>query len=210
MKLSKTAWLILGTGILVIALVSLYLVYSRQGHEREQLNDSLLVARATLPKVVSEKEDRERQLTQLENQLTQLESELTQATSLLAESKMSFPGSVESIEYDERLFRIADYYDLEITKLTSSEPGNKAVEGITYSVTSFEIDARGEVADILGFVNAIATDEDFTTATVELVDMKVPGPLTEKEKGELTEEEIEQAEKPSATIKLVIYGYKGE
>ena len=51
MKLSKTAWLILGIGIFVIALGSLYIVYSQQGDEREQLNDSLPAAQATLPKV---------------------------------------------------------------------------------------------------------------------------------------------------------------
>lgn len=231
MKLSRTAWLILGIGIFVIAFGGLCLVYFQQGNEREQLNDSLLVAQATLPKVVSEKEDWERQLAQWESQLAQLESELAQAKLLLAESKTSFPKAVESIEYDEEIFKIADDCDLELTKLTSLEPadinvepadenvepgdenvepGDKNVESITYSVTSFVVDVNGEVANMLDFINTIATSKAFTTATVELVDIEVPQPLSEEEKAGLTEEAIEDREKPSATVSLAIYAYKGE
>ncbi len=198
MKLSKTVWLILGIGIFVIAVGSLYMVSSQQAREQEQLNTRLLVTQATLPKVVSEKENRESQLTQLESELTQLEGELTQATSLLAESKMSFPESVESIEYDERLFKFADDWDLEIISLTASEPLDEVVEGITFPVTSFEVDVKGELADILDFINAIVADKDFLNATVELVNIDAPEPPVEEE------------EKSSATITLVIYGYEGE
>lgn len=219
MKISKTAWLILGIGIFVIAVASLYVVYFQQGREQERLNDSLSVAQQTLPKLASEKDDWGRQLTQLGSQLARLKSELARATSLLAESKTSFPKSVESIEYDERLFKIADDWGLEITSLTASEPGDKKVEvevgdikveDVTYFVTSFTVDVKGEVTDILDFINTIATSEYFTTATVELVSIDVPEPLSREERGNLTAGEIEEAERPSATITLVIYGYKGE
>jgi hypothetical protein len=268
-KLGKTAWVILGIGIFVIAFVSLYMVYSRQDNEQEQLNDSLSAAQATLLTLVSEKEDWESQLTQWESQLTQLGSSLTetedklaQAASLLSRTAASLPESVESIEYDQELFRIADNWNLEITILTASEPSDNKVEvevedikveDITYSVTSFTVDVKGEVAGILGFIGAIVTSEDFLNATVELVKINIPEPLTEEEKEaieekltneimeefrelqlrelegeEITEEEreellealaaalaaaeeeIEELEMPSASIRLVIYSYKGE
>ena len=207
MKISKTAWLILGIGIFVIAFASLYLVYFQQGREQERLSDSLSVAQQTLPKLASEKDDWERQLTQLGSQLARLKSELARATSRLADSKTSFPKSVESIEYGERLFNIADGCDLVITEFTASEPGDKKVEvevgdikveDVTYFVTSFTVDVEGEVTDILDFINTIATDEYFINATVVEVDMVVPELASEEE------------EKPSATIKLDIYGYQGE
>jgi len=207
MKISKTAWLILGIGIFVIAVASLYMVYFQQGREQERLNDSLSVAQQTLPELASEKDDWERQLTQLGSQLARLKSELARATSRLADSKTSFPKSVESIEYGERLFNIADGCDLVITEFTASEPGDKKVEvevgdikveDVTYFVTSFTVDVEGEVTDILDFINTIATDEYFINATVVEVDMVVPELASEEE------------EKPSATIKLDIYGYQGE
>jgi hypothetical protein len=160
---------------------------------------------------------------------------------VLAESKKSFPESVESIEYDERLFKIADDWDLEITILTASAPGSQRVEvkvedikveGITFSVTSFGVEVKGKapkspfetekefknyidetVDDILDFINTITTDEYFTTATIDLVNMDIPEPLTDEEieEEEMTEEQIiEKAEELLATIKLVIYSYRGE
>jgi len=197
MKLSRTAWLILGSGIFVIAFVSLYMVFLQQGREQERLDDSLSVAQTTLPTLVAERDD-------LESQLTQLESELAQARSLLYKVKAKFQ-SVESIEYGEALFDIADDCDLEITNLTASEPRDKEVESepideetqaVTYAITSFTVEVEGTVAHILDFINTIATSEYFTNATIEMVNMDVPEP---DEEGE-----------PSATIDLIIYGYQGE
>ena len=192
MKLSKTAWLILGIGIFVIALGSLYMVYSRQGSEEEQLSNSLLAAQQTLSRLTSERADSE-------STLTKMEDKLAQAELLLHKAKAKFPGLVESTDYAERLFNIADGCDLAVTEFTSLEPADQTAEAkdVTYFVTSFSVKVEGEVTDILDFINAIATSEYFTTATIELVDMDIP------------EEETEE-EEPSASIGLVIYGYKGE
>ena len=193
MKISKTAWLILGIGIFVIVLASLGWVYLGQRSEQRELNDSLSAAETSLDKLVSEEED-------WESQLSQLESRLTQATSLLNAVKASYTNSVESIEVDEKLFMIADSWRLEVTSLTSSEPTQDKVEDVTYSVTSFTVGIAGEVVDILGFTNTIANDEYFNNATVELVDVSVPEPKTGDE----------EEEQPSASINLVFYSYQGE
>jgi len=200
MKLSRTAWLILGIGVFAIAIGSLFWVYLEQRGEQQRLDDSLSVAQATLPTLVSERAN-------LESQLSQSESELAQARSLLYEVKASFPESVESIEYDEALFDIADDCNLKITNLTASEPSDEEVESITYSdeevesvtysVASFTVEVEGTVPHILDFINTITTDEYFINATIERVDMQVPEPGEGKEK-------------PSATIDLIIYGYQGE
>ena len=202
-RLSRTAWLILGIGILVIVLGSLGTIYRTQASEQKELTSQLGMAQATLPKLASEKEA-------LESQLTQLGKKLTQTTSLLNQAESKFPESVESVDYDEALFRIADNCDLEITKLTASDARDKEVEDITFSIASFSGEVEGEVVDILDFVDAIATGKDFANANVELVNIKVPEPLTEEDKEEMTDEEIEEAEMPSATIELTIYGYRGE
>ena len=220
MRLSRTAWLILGIGVLVIAVGSLYTVYSRQVSEQEQLADSLAAAQARLPKVISDRQA-------AEAELTQWEDKLAEATSLLSKSEAKFPESAESIKYDELLFDIADVCDLEVMSLTASEPQSKKekvevedieVEDVTYIVTSFDlkVEAAGSVPDplteayidetvanILDFINTIATGEDFTTATIESVIMKNLEPPANAD-------ELEGAPKPSATIKITIYSYKGE
>ena len=195
MKLGKTAWLILGVGILVIALGSLYMVYRGQAEEQEKVNNSLSLAQATLSKLAAERAN-------LESTLTEIENKLDQATSRLKPAKAAFPTSMESIEVDEQLFRIATIdWGLEVISLTASKPTDSAVKvevgdtevgEVIYFVTSFTIAVKGEVSDILDFINTIVTQDDFNTATIELVNIKVA-----------------ESEKPSATIQLVIYGYKG-
>jgi hypothetical protein len=202
-RLSRTAWLILGIGVLVIALGSLYTVYSRQVSEQQGLEASLSAAQARWPQVISARQA-------AEAELTQWQDKLAEATSLLAKSEAKFPESAESIKYDELLFDIADVCDLEVMSLTASEPSDEKVEDVTYFITSFTVEVKGEVANILDFINTIVTHEDFITATVEVVNITVPEPLTEEEKEGLTKEEIKKKETPSATIKLVIYSYKGE
>ena len=208
MRLSKTAWLILGAGVFIIAFGTLFMLHSQQSGEQEWLEDSLSVAQAALPQLISERED-------LKSQLTQLESQLTQATSSLSSSKARFPKSVQSIEYDEALFDIAEDCDLQIIKITASEPRDEKVEDITYTTTTFEVVVRSEesppstvgdfeiyidetVDNILEFINIIATDEDFANATIELVNMEKLEP-PEEIKGDETG--------PEATVRLIIYGF---
>jgi hypothetical protein len=193
MKLSRTAWLILGIGVLVIALGSLYMVYSRQSSAQQELAASLSQARAREPKVISDREAAAAELTKGQNKLAE-------ASSLLTKSQAQFPKSVVSIEYGEALWEIADACDLEVMKLTAAEPSNKKVGDITFTVFSFEVKVRGEVDDILDFISDIARSEHFTAATVELVNIKVPEPPEEGEEPEL----------PTATIRLVGYSYEGK
>ena len=206
-RLSRTAWIVLGAGIFVIAFAALYMLYSQQGREQQRLESEIGLAQATTSRVDSEKKDWESQLIKFQGELAQVESELSLAKSRLSRSQASLPSSVESIEYGERLFLIADGWMLKITSLTSSEPSDEEATDITLTVTSFRVTVNGQVDDILGFVNTIAADPNFTNATVKLVDMNVPEPLTDEEKEELTPEEIDERETPSAIITLAIYSY---
>jgi len=217
MKLSKIAWIILVIGIFVIASGSLYWLYLQEGPKQEELNEQLSAVQAKIPKLAAERAD-------LESTLTELEDKLAQVTSQLKTAKAVFPAAVESIEVDELLFGIANDWGLEIITLTASEPSDLEVEvevetedieveDVTYLVTSFDVDVKGEVSDILNFIHTIVTHRDFDTATVEIVSIVIPDPVSEEEKAGLSEEEIEEREEmdtPSANIKLVIYSYKEE
>jgi cell division protein FtsB len=221
MRLSRTAWLSLAIGIFIIAFALLYTINSGQAKEQKQLKDSLAMAQARLPKLVSERED-------LESQLAQRQSELAGVESSLATAQAKFPAKVESIDYGEVLFGIADDYDLEVAKLTSEKPqeekvpinpGDKKSENIIYTTTTFEVTLQAPgsppvtveafedyinntIGNVLDFVNEVVTGGHFTSATIKSVDMKHLEPPEE--------EALEGAPKPSATIKLVIYSYEGE
>ena len=214
MKLTKTSWIILVIGVFIIAIGSVYWLYLQERPKQTELNAQLSVVQAQLPKLAAERAS-------LESTLTELEDKLAQVTSQLKTAKAVFPASVQSIEVDELLFGMADNWGLEITSLTASEPSDLEVEvevemegieveDITYLVTYFAVDVDGEVTDILDFIHTIVTHRDFDTATVELVNITVPEPLTEAEKEELSEEELAEREMPSARINIDIYSYQGE
>lgn len=179
MKLrSKKVWIFVGIGIFAIVLGSLYTLYFREVGEREQLSDKLLVAQTLLPALTDAREE--------------LEDRLAQATSQLNKNQAEFPESLESIEYDDDLFEIADDCNLEITKLTASTPANQKAGAVTYSVSSFTVVVEGDIDDILDFIYAIRTGDDF----------QLPW------SAEVTGVNINIAAKTEATISLNIYGYK--
>jgi len=177
MKLSRKVGLIVGAVILVAALVSLYIIYSGQAGERGDLQDRLSEAQTRLPTLTKQKQD--------------LEDQLAQAESLLDTSEAQFPESVESIEYDDDLFEIADDCNVDITKITASPPSGRTVGAVTYSVSSFVIGVSGSAENILTFINAVRTGDGFQlpwSAEVTSINIDVAG---------------------SATINVNIYGYKG-
>lgn len=182
MKPSKKVWLIIGIAIFAIVLAVLFSIYSGLAGEREQLENNLSVAQALLPTLTAQKGD--------------MEDQLAQAQSLLDRSRAKFPESVKSIEYGEDLFELADDCDVEITKLTASMPTDAG--DATYSVSSFAVAVKGDVSDILDFVDALRADVDFQlpwSAEVTAVKINYAG---------------EEGTAGTATIKLNIYAYKGE
>ena len=189
MKLSKTALWILGIGFFIITSAVLVMLHAGQSGDVEQLEDNLAVTQTVLTTLTSEREELNSQLLQLENQLDEAEAAYSQ-------SQANFPEAVMSIEHDEELFLIADDYNLEVMSLTASEPRENKVEGIPFDNTIFEMEVRGEVSNILSFINNVTTGGYFDSATVELVNMEVPEP--------------DEDETPTAVIKLIIYSYEGE
>ena len=178
MKLSKKVWLIVVIVIFAVALGVLFSIYSGQNSERAQFNDRLSQAQTLLPGLINNRETKE--------------DELTQAESLLAASQAQFPESVESIEYGDDLFEIADDYDVILTRLTASKPTSKTVGTVTYSISSFTVVVQGSIDNILEFIYALRTGDDFQlpwSAEVNSVKTNISG--------------------GSANINLVIYGYKG-
>jgi len=177
MKPSKKVWLILGAVILVAALVSVYMVYFRQAEERDALNGRLSAAQASEEKLKDEKKN--------------LNDDLAQAESLLNASQAQFPESVESIEYGEYLFEIAEDSNVNLASLNFPKPADKKAGAVTYSVVSLSLPVSGELSDIFDFIDILRTDERFDSTEVTGINMVMGGGETK------------------ATIKVNIYGYKG-
>ena len=210
MKLSKTALLVLGIGIFIIGFATLFTLYSGQSGEQVLLNKNLATSQGLLPGLIAEKED-------FAGQLAQWEGELDKAMLALSKSEGRFPKSVESIEYDEVIFKLAEQSGLLIIELTASEPEKEKVREteITYTVTTIEVvvwnsdSLPGSAGDfevyidetvdkVLEFIHLIVTTPDFGVATIQVAAIEALEPPEELDGSETG---------PEATIQLLIYGF---
>jgi len=177
MKLNSKIVLIVIVVVLAIALGALFTTYSRQASEREELNRKLNTAQALLPGLMKQRQD--------------LEDQLASAQYSLNASQAKFPTAVQSIEYDDDFFEIADGCNVDITRLTASPPKDKPLGAVTYSFSSYTVVITGSIEDILKFVQALKTGDGFElpwSAEVKSININVA--------------------ESQATINLDIYAYK--
>jgi hypothetical protein len=195
MRLSKTAWIVLGIAVFVIGAIVIFMLYQGQVDKRQEARDELESAQETSLYLLQQNASAEAELTEKENEVEQwketieeLSEQITQTNITLNQTKGKFPVSVESIEYDEKLFEIAFENEIEIVTLNASELSEAIADGINYQTTTFGIDVRGEVSDILTFINTIISEEEFKTANIEQANITIPEPLNNKEIEELEQE----------------------
>jgi hypothetical protein len=186
LRFSKTAWLIIGIGVFLIAFGTLFVGYLRLSGEQERLEDKLSSDKALLSQLTSQREG-------LANQLAQAESSL-----------------YSGIEYDEMFFDIVQSCGLEMVNLTASEPTDVEIAGVASTATTFKVEVRAagsppftkadisqNIANMLALINIIATDNHFNATAIDLVSIEAPEPAQE-------------GENPSATITLIIYSPQGK
>ena len=174
MRVSKKVWIIIGIGVIVVLLVLVLNTYFQQVREKQALNEQLDAAQVLSIKLETDEED--------------LEDELTQAQSLLGTSQAEFPQTVESIEFGEYIFEIAEECDVTLATLNFPKSSAKTEGSVTYSVVSLSLPVSGALEDIFEFINTIKTDDRFASTQVKSVSLNVGG--------------------GSASISVDIYGYK--
>ena len=222
MKFTRTIWLIILLVVLAIACASMYVVNSGKASQGEELQNKLDRAAADYSQLVAQR-------VALDSQLAQGQIDLAAAKAELDVAEAQFPPSIEqTINYDEILFWMADYCQLEIMSLTASAPGEIKAGGVTYSLITFNVVVRPKpadplpataaefetyidesVADILHFVDTIATGEGFVNATTFVNGTTIESVVMSNLEPPTTDEEVPGAAKPEASITMVIYSYPG-
>jgi hypothetical protein len=224
MKLSKITIVIIGVVVLGVAAGLLYMQHSKQQTEQTQLRAKIAANQATVSRLTAEGENWQTQLTRLQGQIEQKKAAVTTANMSLIAAKGEWPKDAQSIEYDEDIFGLADGWNLDVSAVTAGEPAAKPVQGIGFTNTAFSVTVTGKpltqgfddaqkyqeyvyqvVGNILGFVNSVTKDANFSHAQIDSVSLSVPEMVP-------LEQLISQGTKvaqPSATITVTVYTYKG-
>jgi len=175
MRINRKVVLIVIIVVIGIAAGVLFSMYSRQVADQKDLDAKLDRARVLTVSLTGQKKD--------------AEDKLASAESLLEQSRAKFPTSVESIEYGEYLFDIAEDCGVTLESLKFPTPVEKKVGSVTYSVVSLSLPVSGPLDNIFDFISTIRTDPRFASTELKTVNLDVGG--------------------TRAIITLDIYGYKG-
>lgn len=200
MKLSKVTLIILGVVILGAGFGLLYMMRSRQLNEQQELTSKLSANQAQVARLITERENWQAQLVKAQEQLDIKRHELEAAQADLATASAGWPRSDQSmsIPYDELMFKMAADWDLFLSVVTASEEANASVQGQPFQKTTFSVSLTGQpiaagfddpfkyqdyvyevVDNILGFIETLAADENFGTATIDIVNINVPPMITD-------------------------------
>ena len=192
-KLSKTSWMLLASGVFIIAFASMGMAYLNESGQQAQLNEELSQAQLIIKKSSTN---------ELIPREEELESRLTQAKARLKEIKSNLYQTDENIEACDSLFNIAESCEVTITSISSSPPLNNArLNEVTYSTLNLTVKLKGDIPDLINFI--LNWTQEYPTGVVESVRMGIPSTYSEGD--EEIDEEEEGATQPSANIKLVIY-----
>ncbi len=184
MKLSKTSWLILSAGILVVLIAGLVLTRSKQLQEQSQLSDELSIAEMRLSKL---------QVEQLQQQEEELQGRLDESVVRLKAAKDNLRQTVESIDVTDKFFAIAQSCDVEVTNISSSGIEDDELAGIACSMITLSATAKGEVPNLISFV--IKLNNDFITGIVNTARINIPPGCSD--------------DAPSVNVAMAVYAYEG-
>ncbi len=166
-KISKVSQLILILGILIIAFVALYMVWNGQGKELKTLKEELAKAQLILAKPPPPK------IADLENQIQTAQNELQAA-------EVRFPKSDQALEIADSLYLLAKSKNLKVAGMSDGLSTAKK-NNIEYNVISIELELRGQISDILGFVARLETE--LPTAEITRVTLKKAATVQELDTG---------------------------
>jgi len=206
MKFSKSALIFLVSGIFVIIVAVLGMIYLNQTSQHERLKEELALAQMRIKNYPAKQAE-------LLSQREELKSRLAEAESQLAVAKDSLNRPVESIEASNALFQIATIAEacyVNVTDITSPGLEVQTLEGVNLSCLPISVTIEGDLSDINEFI--YKWTKEYPTGVVKSVAITVPEPPVDEEiaEGDQEQEEAEEERKPSATITLFIYSYEGD
>jgi hypothetical protein len=180
MKLGKRSILLIIISILAIAVIVLYVVHSRQVHERNQVHQELTLTESMLEEI---------QLEETSSQKAALEEQLGQNTAQSEAANAILSQPIQSFAVTTALLDIAKEHALEITEMTLADQTTADLGEIPCSVMSLQVIVEGDVEDLVSFVAAL--NSSFATGVVESIAITIPETIS--------------GEKASANMVLNIY-----
>ena len=160
MKLSKTTWVALIIGVIVIAVITLGWTYSQENAQKTQLDTALVAAKQKLAGLTLD--ELNAQKAQLTEQAAQINAQAEDITAQLSSSK-------DSIEATDMILANAKSHNVEVVDISSPGLSSDSLSGIDSETLSVDIQVEGNVQNIANFT--VSLSQIFPTAVVKTVQM---------------------------------------
>jgi hypothetical protein len=184
LKLSKTSWLILATGLFILVMAGLGIIRSQQAKEQGRLSDELSTSQQSLDAL---------QITGLQSQLTGLQQKALQDQQQLDAAQKQLEQTIVSVDVTDKLFSIANTCGVSIISLDTAPIIPNKYEGIGLYQTSINGQVEGQLPALIDFVERL--NNDFSTSLVKSTEIDIPP--------------VSSNETPSVNIQITIYSYEG-
>jgi len=153
--------------IFVVALIFLYMNYSKQVTARTTAQQNLNQVNAVLAKSTSDKNSAGEQLTEVNSSISQLQNQLAQAQQSLVSKKAAFSATVNSVDTEETFFDTARRFNVSVLSIATDKVAASKQDNISFTTTSFKVSVKGDMADIINFLYALATESPFEQSTIK-------------------------------------------
>lgn len=183
MKLGKKSWLFIAIGFFLIALASLWTVYSQQSGVKKQLKEELTLANSRLGSI---------QIEQLANNQSELEQQLDEIIKQSEAARGTLSQPMNSIIISDILFSMAEANSVNITEVSSSGMTNEELSGVPYLALPLTASVEGDLPNLVAFITQL--NGDLSTGFISSLNMNITDPASNQ--------------KPSANIQMVIYTRK--
>jgi DNA-binding protein YbaB len=184
LKLSKTSWLILATGLFLVVVAALGITRSQQAKEQGRLTEELAASEQSLAAL---------QITGMQSQLQGLQQKAAQDQEQLQTARKALEQTIVSVDVADKFFSIASACGVNVTSLNTSPIMPINYEGITLSQTAINGAVEGDLPALINFVESL--NNDFTTGLIKLTEIDIPP--------------VSANETPSANIQIIIYSNEG-
>ena len=193
LKINKKTGLIAGIVIFLAAAGYLGLTTIQKIDEKTNLQTQLTTSQNKLVGI---------KLDSLSAQPADLQTELAQLSDNLTNVKTLLSNPITSANATAVLFDAAAKHGLSVSMVTSSDPTNESIQGITLSGITIKAKVEGALPKLVDFVAEL--NRRLTPSVIKSVEISVP---TLSGSANMT---ASVTENTTANIEMVIYAYRGE
>jgi hypothetical protein len=181
MKISKAAWMILGAGVFIIALLGLGVARYGQVQDQKKITTELAVDTARLEKL---------QVVSAQPQINVLEEEVKDMQRQTEEIKARLIQSIISVDVADKFYEIAGFYSVNVTSLGTSSISEQLFAAIQCDVIGLNASVSGTMENVIGFVKGL--NDNYTTGFVRSAQIDMKDPLA-----------------ANVSIQMVVYSLRG-